>query len=82
MRNGRRSSVSSPAGLRFDCGGTRLSEAVRGSMIGGLSIADCNAMQISDLATLVAGLDVPAVAPLIDSLRVHLQRMVTVGLGT
>ncbi|HMS76615.1 excinuclease ABC subunit UvrA [Gordonia sp. (in: high G+C Gram-positive bacteria)] len=64
-----------------DCGGTRLSEAVRGSMIGGLSIADCNAMQISDLATLVAGLDVPAVAPLIDSLRVHLQRMVTVGLG-
>ncbi|QHN19755.1 ATP-binding cassette domain-containing protein [Gordonia amarae] len=68
-------------GVCTDCGGTRLSEAVRGSRVGELSIADCNAMQISDLAEFVSTLDVPAVAPLIDSLRVHLDRMVTVGLG-
>ncbi|HVL50516.1 MAG TPA: excinuclease ABC subunit UvrA, partial [Actinomycetota bacterium] len=33
-----------------ECGGTRLSEAARSSKVGGVSIADACAMQISDLA--------------------------------
>src|SRR5512140_1747624 len=52
-----------------DCGGTRLSETARSSKIRGISIADACAMQISDLAEWVRGLDEPSVAPLMASLR-------------
>ncbi|HYL41339.1 MAG TPA: hypothetical protein VET90_08530, partial [Candidatus Binatus sp.] len=48
-----------------DCGGTRLNEATRSSKIRGVSIADVSAMQISDLADWVRGLDEPSVAPLL-----------------
>ena len=48
-----------------DCDGTRLSEAARSSKIGGANIADLSAMQISDLAKWVRGLDEPSVAPLL-----------------
>ncbi|WP_049575507.1 ATP-binding cassette domain-containing protein [Streptomyces sp. SBT349] len=43
-----------------ECGGTRLSEAARSSKIEGISIADACALQISDLAAWVRGLDEPA----------------------
>ena len=52
-----------------DCGGTRLNEAARSSKIEGISIADACAMQISDLADWVRGLDEPSVAPLLAALR-------------
>src|SRR5213592_1681461 len=39
-----------------DCDGTQLSEAARTSKIGGVSIADASAMQISELAEWVRGL--------------------------
>src|SRR4029453_12266671 len=52
-----------------DCDGTRLSEAARSSRIDGVSIADVSAMQITDLAEWVAGLDEPPVAPLLKTLR-------------
>jgi excinuclease UvrABC ATPase subunit len=64
-----------------DCGGTRLSEAARSSKIDGVSIADVSAMQISDLAGWVRGLDEPAVAPLLDALRDALDAFVEIGLG-
>ncbi len=64
-----------------DCGGTRLSEAARSSTIGGVSIADVCAMQISDLATWVDGLDEPSVAPLLTTLRHTLDSFVDIGLG-
>ncbi|MFL5644723.1 MAG: excinuclease ABC subunit UvrA, partial [Chloroflexota bacterium] len=48
-----------------ECGGTRLSEAARSSKIRGVSIADACAMQVSDLAEWVRGLDEPSVAPLL-----------------
>ena len=51
-----------------DCGGTRLSEARASSKIGGINIADACAMQISDLAEWVRGLDEPSVAPLLGTL--------------
>src|SRR5919205_688743 len=44
-----------------ECDGTRLSEAARSSKIDGVSIADVSAMQISDLAEWVRGLDEPSV---------------------
>src|SRR5688572_23979531 len=42
-----------------ECDGTRLSEAARSSRIGGVNIADACAMQITDLAAWVRGLDEP-----------------------
>jgi excinuclease UvrABC ATPase subunit len=64
-----------------DCDGTRLSEEARASKIGGVSIADVSAMQITELAEWVAGLDEPSVAPLLKSLRHTLDSFVEIGLG-
>jgi excinuclease UvrABC ATPase subunit len=64
-----------------ECEGTRLSEAARSSKIGGISIADACAMQISDLAKWVGGLSEPSVAPLLTSLRETLDSFVEIGLG-
>ncbi|WP_432934025.1 ATP-binding cassette domain-containing protein [Microbispora sp. CA-135349] len=64
-----------------ECGGTRLSEAARSSKIEGISIADACAMQISDLADWVRGLDEPSVAPLLTTLQQLLDSFVEIGLG-
>ncbi|MER7667599.1 excinuclease ABC subunit UvrA [Kitasatospora sp. NPDC096128] len=64
-----------------ECEGTRLSAAARSSKIGGVSIADACAMQISDLADWVRALDEPAVAPLLSALRQALDAFVEIGLG-
>jgi excinuclease UvrABC ATPase subunit len=64
-----------------DCGGTRLSEAARSSRIGGVSIADVCAMQISDLADWVRGLGEPSVAPLLATLQQTLDSFAEIGLG-
>ncbi|MFF2195976.1 ATP-binding cassette domain-containing protein [Streptomyces sp. NPDC058157] len=64
-----------------DCAGTRLSEGARSSKVEGISIADACAMQISDLATWVSGLDEPSVAPLLATLRHTLDSFVEIGLG-
>lgn len=64
-----------------ECGGTRLSEAARSSRIGTVSIADACAMQISDLAEWVRGLDEPTVAPLLATLGQTLDSFVEIGLG-
>ena len=64
-----------------DCAGTRLNEGARSSRIAGLNIADACAMQISDLAIWVAGLDEPTVAPLLATLRHTLDSFVEIGLG-
>ncbi|SDQ21229.1 excinuclease ABC subunit UvrA [Quadrisphaera sp. DSM 44207] len=64
-----------------ECDGTRLSEAARSSKIAGTSIADACAMQISDLAAWVRGLDEPSVAPLLASLGEILDSFVEIGLG-
>ncbi|MDQ3307996.1 MAG: ATP-binding cassette domain-containing protein, partial [Actinomycetota bacterium] len=64
-----------------DCGGTRLSTAARSSKIRAKNIADICAMQISDLAAWVRGLDEPSVAPLLGTLRHTLDSFVEIGLG-
>ncbi|GHD41548.1 ATP-binding cassette domain-containing protein [Streptomyces galbus] len=64
-----------------DCEGTRLTAAARSSKIGGVSIADACAMQISDLAAWVRGLDEPSVAPLLTALGQTLDSFVEIGLG-
>ncbi|MBT2391244.1 excinuclease ABC subunit UvrA [Streptomyces sp. ISL-1] len=64
-----------------ECDGTRLSEAARSSRIGKINIADACAMQISDLAEWVRGLDEPSVAPLLAALLGTLDSFVEIGLG-
>jgi excinuclease UvrABC ATPase subunit len=64
-----------------DCDGTRLSEPARSSRIKGINIADACAMQISDLAEWVRGLDNPSVAPLLGALLQTLDGFVEIGLG-
>jgi excinuclease UvrABC ATPase subunit len=64
-----------------DCGGTRLTPEARSSTIGRTSIADACAMQISDLADWVRGLDDASVAPLLTALGDTLDSFVEIGLG-
>ena len=64
-----------------ECDGTRLSEAALSSRIDGINIADACAMQISDLAEWVRGLDEPSVAPLLTALQQTLDSFGQIGLG-
>jgi excinuclease UvrABC ATPase subunit len=64
-----------------ECEGTRLSQQARSSKIKKINIADACAMQISDLAEWVKGLDEPSVAPLLEALRDTLDSFVEIGLG-
>jgi excinuclease UvrABC ATPase subunit len=64
-----------------DCDGTRLSNAARSSKVKGINIADACAMQISDLAEWVRGLEEPSVAPLLEALGDTLDSFVDIGLG-
>jgi excinuclease UvrABC ATPase subunit len=64
-----------------ECGGTRLSEAARSSRIKGINIAEACAMQISDLAGWVDGLDEPSVAPLLAALKQTFDSFGEIGLG-
>jgi excinuclease ABC A subunit len=64
-----------------DCSGTRLSEEARSSKIGKINIGDACAMQISDLAEWVRGLEERSVAPLLASLQQTLDSFVEIGLG-
>jgi len=64
-----------------ECDGTRLSGEARSARISGTNIADACAMQISDLAEWVRGLDDASVAPLIEALGETLDSFVEIGLG-
>ncbi|MGO9973240.1 MAG: excinuclease ABC subunit UvrA [Solirubrobacteraceae bacterium] len=64
-----------------ECDGTRLSEAARSSKIKGINIADACALQISDLAEWIRGVDEPSVAPLLSALAETLDSFVEIGLG-
>jgi excinuclease UvrABC ATPase subunit len=64
-----------------DCHGTRLSQAARSCRVKGVSIAEACAMQVSDLAGWVRGLDEPSVGPLLDALGRTLDSFTEIGLG-
>jgi excinuclease UvrABC ATPase subunit len=64
-----------------ECDGTRLSKEARSSKIRGKNIGDLCAMQISDLAEWIQGLDEPSVVPLLEKLQQTLDSFVEIGLG-
>jgi excinuclease UvrABC ATPase subunit len=63
------------------CDGTRLNATARSSLIRGKNIAECAAMQISDLAVFLRGIEDPSTAPIVGALRETLESMVHIGLG-
>jgi excinuclease UvrABC ATPase subunit len=63
------------------CKGARLNPAALSSKIDDRTIAECSAMQISDLAEFVRKLDDPSVGPLLVTLRETLDSLVGIGLG-
>jgi excinuclease UvrABC ATPase subunit len=63
------------------CGGARLNQAALSSKIDGRNIADCSAMQISDLADFVRKIGDDSVGPLLVNLRETLESLVEIGLG-
>ncbi len=64
-----------------ECEGTRLTKEVLASKIQGKNIADVCALQITDLADWVRGLDEPSVAPLVTGLQHLLDSFAEIGLG-
>jgi excinuclease UvrABC ATPase subunit len=63
------------------CGGTRLNPAALSARIHGRNIAECAAMQISDLAAFVRSIDDGSVGPLRTTLSDTLDSLVEIGLG-
>ena len=63
------------------CGGTRFNETVRASLIDGVSIADCNAMQVDDLLAFVRKIQAPQVERVVGALSQTLGDLVHIGLG-
>ncbi|MFI1826126.1 ATP-binding cassette domain-containing protein [Streptomyces sp. NPDC020412] len=63
------------------CGGSRLNEAARACRIDGVSIADCNAMQITELSRWATTLPEGGIAPLKAGLCSILANLVEIGLG-
>jgi excinuclease UvrABC ATPase subunit len=63
------------------CGGTRLNEAALASRVAGRNIAECAAMQITDLAKFLRDLTNPEVAPLLATLQETVDSLVEIGLG-
>ena len=64
-----------------ECDGTRLAAEARSSKIDGKNIADACAMQISDLAEWLKGMDEPSVKPLLAALQHTFDSFVEIGLG-
>jgi len=64
-----------------DCDGTRLSKEARSAKVNGKNIAEVCAMQISDLAEWLRGVDEPGVAPLVAGLQHLLDSFAEIGLG-
>jgi excinuclease UvrABC ATPase subunit len=63
------------------CDGTRLNPAALSSKIDGHNIAECSAMQISDLAGFVRSIDDTSAGPLLGALSDTLDSLVEIGLG-
>ncbi len=63
------------------CQGARLKAEALASTIDGRNIAELSAMQVSDLAQWVRGLDAPQVGPMLSALAARLDNLVTIGLG-
>ncbi|GAB2953168.1 excinuclease ABC subunit UvrA [Micromonospora polyrhachis] len=63
------------------CQGARLNPTILSCKINGYDIAQLSALEVSKLVEVLAGIEAPTVAPVLESLRDRLQNLVTIGLG-
>jgi excinuclease UvrABC ATPase subunit len=63
------------------CRGTRLNAQALASKIKGKNIADCSAMQVSDLAPFIRSIKAPQLQTMLDALAARVDNLVTIGLG-
>ena len=63
------------------CHGARLNQAALSSRVNGRDIAECSAMQISDLAPFIRSIAAPQLVPMLEALAARLENLVTIGLG-
>jgi len=63
------------------CEGTRLNQAALACRIHGRNIAECAALEVSELAQFVRTIQEPTVAPMVAVLAAKLDSLVTIGLG-
>jgi excinuclease UvrABC ATPase subunit len=63
------------------CRGARLNESILECRIAGKNIAQCSAMQLSELAAFVRDIAAPHVAPVLTALAARLDHFVYIGLG-
>ncbi|MEN3616060.1 excinuclease ABC subunit UvrA [Plantactinospora sp. ZYX-F-223] len=63
------------------CGGSRLSPLALSSRVGGHTIAELCAMEAEELLGVLAGLEVPAAKPVLDTLVAQVGHLVEIGLG-
>jgi excinuclease UvrABC ATPase subunit len=64
-----------------ECKGQRLNRAALSCRIQHRNIAECSALQISDLAAVIRAIDAPVAATLVESIVARLQHMISIGLG-
>ncbi|MEV0226069.1 excinuclease ABC subunit UvrA [Streptomyces sp. NPDC050704] len=64
-----------------ECGGARLNAAALATRIGGLSIADCTRMEVSDLIAVLKDIDDPVATPVAAAAVASLERIEAIGLG-
>ena len=64
------------------CHGARLNQAALSSRVNGRDIAECSAMQISDLAPFIRSIAAPQLVPMLEALAARLENLVTIGLGS
>ena len=62
------------------CKGARLSQEALSSKINGRNIAECSAMEVSDLIEFVRAIDDPVAAPMVATLVERLQHLIDIGL--
>lgn len=62
------------------CGGSRLNQAALGCRINGYNIAECAAMEIGDLISMIEAVQDPVAGPMIDGILIRLNHLVSIGL--
>ncbi|MEV5013020.1 excinuclease ABC subunit UvrA [Streptomyces sp. NPDC053780] len=68
-------------GVCPECGGARLNAAALAARIDGHSIADCSAMQVTDLIAVLKRIDDPVALPVAGAAVAALERVEAIGLG-
>ncbi|RSN64612.1 daunorubicin resistance protein DrrC [Streptomyces sp. WAC 04229] len=68
-------------GVCPECGGARLNAAALEARIDGHSIADCSAMQVTDLIAVLKRIDDPVALPVAGAAVAALERVEAIGLG-